>query len=90
MNRNVIQQVIKILRETADNLDAGNSEIDEDQAIDIAMMLAHKPLSKDQACSYLNISRAKFDQLVSEGKLPKGRKCRGFKELRWYQDELIQ
>lgn len=53
-------------------------------------MLTHKPLSKDQACSYLNMSRSKFDQLVKEGKLPKGRKRRGFKELVFYQDELTE
>jgi predicted DNA-binding transcriptional regulator AlpA len=37
----------------------------------------------------LGISRSKFDALIKEGKLPKGRKRRGFKELIWYKDELI-
>ena len=37
----------------------------------------------------LNMSRSKFDTLVKEGKLPKGRKEGGFKELKWYVDELI-
>ena len=31
-------------------------------------------MSKYEAYSYLNISRAKFDNLVKEGKLPKGKK----------------
>lgn len=88
MNISLMKQLAKIFRDTADNLDAGNTELDEDQAINIAMMLTHKPLSKDQACTFLNISRSKFDSLVNQNKLPKGRKRRGFKELVWFQDEL--
>jgi predicted DNA-binding transcriptional regulator AlpA len=45
-------------------------------------------LSKDQACTYLNISRSRFDDLVREGILPQGRKIRGLKEKMWYQDEI--
>ena len=90
MNNGIMHQLANLFRETADKLDVGNTELDEDQAVDIALMLTHKPLSKDQACSYLNMSRSKFDQLVKDCKLPKGRKRRGFKELVWYQDELTQ
>ena len=38
-------------------------------------------LSKEQACKYINKSRATFDNYVREGKLPKGKKELGFKEL---------
>ena len=79
-----------MLRETADKIDSGNCELNEDQAIDIMSVLGHQVLSKDEACSYLNLSRSRFDDLVREGKLPKGRKRRGFKELMWYKDELTQ
>jgi predicted DNA-binding transcriptional regulator AlpA len=34
------------------------------------------------------MSRSKFDSLVKDGLLPKGKKRRGFKELVWYEDEL--
>jgi len=27
---------------------------------------------------------------MDEGKIPKGRKRRGWKELRWYKDELLK
>ena len=80
--------VSKMLRQIADKIDGGNCEIDEEQALHIMSTIAHEPMSKDVACSYLNISRSKFDSLVSEGKLPKGRKRRGFKELVWFKDEL--
>lgn len=46
------------------------------------------PMSKEQAFSYLQISRSTFDARVAEGKLPKGRKRRGFKELFWFKNEL--
>ena len=78
-----------MLRETADKIELGTSEIDEEQAIEIASAIAHQPLSKEQACSYLNMSRSKFDDMILHGKLPKGRKRRGFKELVWFKDELM-
>lgn len=45
-------------------------------------------MSKYEACQYLNISRATFDNYVREGKLPKGTKEAGFKELSWSRKEL--
>ena len=45
-------------------------------------------MSKYEAYSYLNISRAKFDNLVKEGKIPQGKKQQGFKELSWYKKDL--
>lgn len=80
--------IVKLLRETADKIDAGTCELSESEAMDIMSVLSHKVMSKEDACIYLNISRSRFDDLVREGKLPKGRKRRGFKELVFYQDEL--
>lgn len=88
MNNFIKKYITKLLRETADKIDAGNCELEEEQAMDIMSVLGHEVLSKDQACSYLNLSRSRFDDLVREGKLPKGRKRRGFKELIFYKDEL--
>ena len=78
----------KELRKAADNIDAGTSEITESQAVDIMGVLAHEVMSKEQACQYLNVSRSRFDDLVREKKIPKGRKRVGFKELVFYKDEL--
>ena len=88
MNKGLVKLFAKLLRDTANKIEAGTCEIGEQQAMDICSMLSHEPLSKDQACSYLNMSRSKFDSLVLNGKLPKGIKRRGFKELIWYKDEL--
>lgn len=88
MNNFLRKAVTKVLRETADKIDSGNSELSEEQAMDIMSVLTHEVLSKDSACSYLNLSRSRFDDLVREGVAPKGKKRRGFKELIWYKDEL--
>lgn len=88
MNNFLKRAVTKLLRETADKIDSGNCELNEEQAMDIMSVLGHEVLSKDEACSYLNLSRSRFDDLVREGKIPKGRKRRGFKELCFYKDEL--
>lgn len=80
--------VIHYLRKLADEMDAGTSEVTESQAIDILRIVAHEVMSKEQACNYLNLSRSRFDDLVREKKLPKGKKRVGFKELVWYKDEL--
>lgn len=80
--------ITKLLRETADKIDTGNCELSESEAMDILSVLSHRAMSKEDACIYLNLSRSRFDDLVREGKLPKGKKRRGFKELVYYQDEL--
>jgi predicted DNA-binding transcriptional regulator AlpA len=82
------RQIVKALKETADKIEAGNCELSESEAMDIMSVLSHQVMSKEDACIYMNMSRSKFDDLVREGKLPKGRKRRGFKELVWYKDEL--
>ena len=81
---------MRLLRETANKIDAGNSELTDEQAMELMSVLSHEALSKDQSCEYLNLSRSRFDDLVREGKIPRGRKRRGFKELVWYKDELIK
>lgn len=80
--------VVKYLRDMADKMDAGTSEVTESQAIDILKIVAHEAMSKEQACNYLNLSRSRFDDLVRERKIPKGQKRVGFKELVYYRDEL--
>lgn len=80
--------ICKYLREIADRIDSNTSEISENEALEILKIISHEPLSKERACRFLNLSRSRFDDLVREGKLPKGRKRVGFKELVWWKDEL--
>jgi hypothetical protein len=80
--------VVKYLRDVADKIEVGTSEIGETEAMDILKVIAHRPMSKEQACNYLNLSRSRFDDLVREHKIPQGIKRVGFKEKFWYKDEL--
>ena len=80
--------IIKMLRETADKIEVGTCEMSDTEAMELLSILSHRAMSKEDTCIYLNISRSRFDDLVREGKLPKGRKRRGFKELVFYQNEL--
>ena len=76
-----------------DDIDARNSEMTEDEMVKTIHFLKEfnsrdKFISKYQAYTYLNISRAKFDNLVREGVLPQGKKIEGFKELQWSLKEI--
>lgn len=82
------RMIAKLLRETADKIDAGTCELSEQEAMDIMSVVAHNALSKEEACLFLNLRRSRFDDLVREGQIPRGRKRRGRKELIWYEDEL--
>ena len=80
--------IVKYLKELIARFESDTTEVSESQAIDILRVIAHEAISKEQACSFLNLSRSRFDELVREGRIPKGKKVVGYKELRWYKDEL--
>lgn len=88
MNKILTQLVSKTLRNIADKLDSGQCEITPEESEQILKAISHQPLSKAQAYQHLGICRAKFDNLVKEGKLPEGQHRLGFKEKVWYLDEL--
>ena len=84
--RNLLEKIIS-------DLDAGNSNITEEEALKLTKVLQSYTdktvkMSKYQACQYLNISRATFDNYVREGRLPRGKKEAGFKELFYTQKDL--
>jgi predicted DNA-binding transcriptional regulator AlpA len=87
-------KIIKgLLHKILDDIDAGNSNITEKEAIDIVKVIKSytdktQRLSKYQACQKLNVSRATFDNLVREGRIPRGQKVTGFKELFWTDKDL--
>ncbi len=88
MQSPLIKILTKLLRDTADKIDTGNCELTEEEAMDALSILSHKVLSKEQACNFVGLGSAQFNNLMAANKLPKGRKRKGFKELVWYEDEL--
>lgn len=84
----MLRTIRSLLLKIVDDINAGNSNITEKDAIEIVDSLKRltdkeKRLSKYAACKYLNVSRATFDNYVREGKLPRGKHEIGFKELSW-------
>lgn len=89
----MLKVIKELLLKVIDNIDSGNSNISEEEGVEIIGMIKTltdktQRLSKYKACEYLNVSRATFDNYVREGKLPKGKKVAGFNELSWTKKEL--
>lgn len=91
----MLKVIRNLLAKVVNDIDAGNSNITENEAMELAKVLQSYTdktvrMSKYQACQYLNMSRATFDNYVREGKLPRGKKEAGFKELFWIEKDLIE
>lgn len=87
----MLKLIRKLLLKLVDDIDSGNSNVSEEEQKEILNILNRihsSRLSKEAACKYLNVSRATFDNLVRDGKLPRGKKEVGFKELSWTKHEL--
>ena len=89
----MLKVIKELLLKIVDDIDAGNSNITNEEALELAntiSVLANKDrrMSKYAACQYLNVSRATFDNYVREDKLPKGKHDIGFKELSWSRRDL--
>ena len=92
---NKLKLLSPILHQLADNIDSGNSSLNEKELDEILnsinkLAVAENKLSKYQACNYLGISRATFDNYVKDGKIPEGRQQQGFKEKFWELKDLKQ
>lgn len=81
-----------LLRVVAD-IDAGSSNMTEDEELRVVRLLRRYTckdarLSKAQCCELLGVSRATFDRMVRDGRMPHGTKTTGFKELSWNLREV--
>lgn len=85
----------KELQHSIENIDAGNSEITEEELVELVKLLATinkggERISKTIACEkILHCSPSTFDNYVREGIIPPGRKVAGFKELSWNESDFI-
>ena len=89
----MLKVVARMLRSIADKIDGGSISSNPEETMQVMETIKgfvdkEQRLSKYEACRYLNISRATFDNYVREGKLPKGQKQAGFKELSWSYKDL--
>lgn len=85
--------ISKLLRGIADKIDEGSISSNPEETMQVMEAIKvfvdkEERISKYQACQYLNVSRATFDNYVREGKLPRGKHVAGFKELSWSKKDL--
>lgn len=84
----------KLLEESINNIDAGNSNITEDEMFEIVSILTKlnrgiKRYSKRYVCdNILHCSPSTFDNYLKLGLIPKGKKELGFKELSWSEKDF--
>ncbi len=73
----MIQILKNLLKQWIDDIDSGNTNIDESQQKEIIELLQRynsKELSKLESADYIGVSRATFDNYIKNGWIPKGRK----------------
>lgn len=88
MYKCLVPLVVKALKDMTYDIENGNCSLTDDEAMHLLKAITHRAMSREEACDYVNMNPNKFNDYVVLGKLPRGRKRRGFKELVWYQDEL--
>ena len=88
----MIQIVKKLLLQLLNDIDAGNSNLTEEESIKLLQYMietadATKKFNRTQAAEYLHCSVQSFDLYRKEGKIPKGTKIRG-SGLVWSKSQL--
>lgn len=89
----MLKVIARMLRGIADRIDEGSISSNPEETIQVMEAIQgfvdkEQRISKYQACQYLNISRATFDNYVRDGKLPRGKHVAGFKELSYSKKDL--
>ena len=82
--RELLQQLINDI----DSKNSNISEVDQLKAIELIQQITSKELSKIESADYIGVSRATFDNYIRDGRIPKGHKRPGFKELSWNKSDL--
>lgn len=90
---NKVELLKTCLLNIVSNIDAGNTNITEEQCEDIIQYInkttnVENKYSKYQSCQYLGLSRSTFDRYIKDGLISEGRKEAGFKEKFWYKKDL--
>jgi len=77
MKNDIFKKMLSnVLRKTADDLDSGVYDCNDDEIADtldiLSSMNSTRELSKEEACRYLNMSRSTFDTYIRNGWIPQG------------------
>lgn len=91
-----MQKILEeMLQAILDRMKAGNSNISEQQALNLIEVI--KPytlydpyITASKAHIYLGISMKTFRNLVKDGKIPKGIKKAGDSSLKWLKTDILK
>lgn len=89
----MLKVIARMLRSIADKIDDDSISSNPEETMQVMETIKgfvdkEKRLSKYEACRYLNVSRATFDNYVRAGRLPRGKHEAGFKELSYSKKDL--
>ena len=87
----MIQLLRTALQQFIDDIDSGNSNINEQQQqelLNIICKFNSKELSKTEAANYIGVCRATFDNYIKKGLIPEGIKYQGRSNLLWKKSDL--
>ena len=87
----MLQLIKTALLQFINDIDSGNTNINEEQQkelISLLLQFNQKQYSKLEASDYIGVSRATFDNYITRGLIPKGKKRSGFNELSWNKQDL--
>ena len=73
----MLELIRELLQQFIDDIDSGNSNINKDQQLEVIDMIQKfnsKELSKIESANYIGVSRATFDNYITRGLIPKGKK----------------
>ena len=88
-----LQAIDDLLMEFHDRIKSGRCLTNKSQN-SLMLSFLHRIANKDegmsfvQACEYTHIRPSTFRRLVADGKLPQGKKRKGFTEKFWYAKDL--
>lgn len=84
-----------LLRQIADNIDAGNSNITEEEMSEICELISNssnpiEKISKYQTAELLGVNYKTVDYYIRKGYIPHGKQEIGFKEIFWYKKDILK
>lgn len=90
---NKLEIIKHCLKQIINDIDTSNSHLTEEECDEVLSLInkvaiVENKYSKYQACKYLGISRATFDNYIKDGKIPEGKSQQGFKEKFWLLEDL--
>ena len=85
----LIKAVVETLRNYADDIEAGNTNISMDEGLELISQIAHVNLTKQQVADRYGVSPKTIERKEKDGTFPMSHPTQVTKK-HWYLDELIK